>query len=362
MEVYTTDHSPDFLIRGDEGYDVLIEFYQWIRRLGIDSVRYDWRWKLFEPSPSEFNRWQLSDYLKPIEVAGSCGLGLPTIVLSSVPGWAEDLYRKEKDRERFFCRFERFITEVGLSLRSHKKVVRFQVLNELNTNAFHKMDMADIPRMCSYIRQILHPYNPEIKLMATIVAGDVISFLARPLVAKLAKPFIKTIGAIEFLDKYEKILRGSFDIIGVDYYPGMFHRPLSKKFDDLDLLKEVFEKLASWGIQYELAETGFPTARIWSSEEMQKLFYATFFKALKKLLIELRDKGVQLPSRIGIYQAQDEDPLNGATILGKIIRAIHFEHNMGWRKSDRALKLVARPDESGESTISRLIKELREIY
>jgi hypothetical protein len=67
-------------------------------------------------------------------------------------------------------------------------------------------------------------------------------------------------------------------------------------------------------------------------ERKQRYFYDVFFRALKHLLNNLREKGVALPSQAGFYEAVDEPP---DTITKKIVRKTtpFPEHDFGMRRT-----------------------------
>jgi len=349
MEVYTTDHGADLSL------DLRIPNLKWlyadIKELGFSSVRTDWRMDHIVPNEEDINYAQLERYIEAIKGMLAVGLKPPMIVISSIPGWVYQLYRL--DKKEFFKMFKRFV-EI---LRSHletipgERIPCFQVLNEINTRIYCKLDRAyDILELWSITRSVLKKYNPEAKFMATLFCGNLASLAGTDIV--------------KFLDLKKGILE-HFDIVGVDYYPGMLHLPtdesgFSRKrmFGNLNLLRQVFEMLSGWDIEYELGEVGACSDWPWGSERKQKQFYKIFFPALIEMLREFKAEGWRLPSRIGIYQAIDEEKKG---FLPGLRNRILWEHGMGLFKSDGRPKLVTKHDRSGESTISRIIKDLREI-
>jgi hypothetical protein len=132
------------------------------------------------------------------------------------------------------------------------------------------------------------------------------------------------------------------------------------------LLQESFERIASWGKDYELSEVGAPTNKPWGSEKSQRYFYDSFFRAYKHMMVDFRSRGLKLPSRVGFYEAVDELP---QTRLGKILRKVtpFPEHDMGIRKADGKQKLVLQgsphlPEEERaqrQSQLSKIIDYLR---
>jgi len=303
------------------------------------------------PNEKDIDHAQLEKYAEAVKKMLAVGLKPPTIVLSSIPGWAYQLYRSDKDK--FFDVFKRFLEIVKDYLEKipGEKIPRFQVLNEINTSIYCKLKGAhDVWMLWSMARLVLGKYNPEAKFMATLFCGNLASLAGT--------------GIVKFLDLKKGILE-HFDIIGVDYYPGLLHLPVwenfifrEKMFRNMNLLKQVFEILSDWGVEYELGEVGFCSDWPWGSEEKQKKFYETFFPALIEMLKVFKAEGWCLPSRIGIYQAIDE---RKRSLIGRIRNRALWEHGMGLFKSDGRPKLVAKYSHSGELTNSRIIKELRDV-
>ena len=80
------------------------------------------------------------------------------------------------------------------------------------------------------------------------------------------------------------------------------------------------------------------------------------------MLLDFQRKGVELPTRIGLYESIDEAPKN---IVGKILRKVtpFPEHDMGIRKSDMSGKEILQGnrhimdgEERGPSQLSNIIR------
>lgn len=131
-------------------------------------------------------------------------------------------------------------------------------------------------------------------------------------------------------------------------------------FSDMSLFKEVAEKVAGWGKDYELGETGFPVKEAyWGNEQRQRYFYDAFFRNFKHLMVDFKQRGINLPDRIGLYQAINEPPRN---LVGRIMRKTPYpEFNWGMRddKGERRAILRGSPHTeklyNGESRLSRII-------
>lgn len=351
MKFYVTDHSAD-----DElTFTNIKELYHWTRVEGISSIRYDFRWNRIEPEMNKLNEEQLRRYVRAAALMVQEGLEVPTIILSSIPGWALKMYKKD-NKEGFFNAFQSYVQKVRTALNELDcKITHVQVLNEWNNPIYTRIAMRDFPRLCEIVREVFNDYS-GIKIMGTIIASNINNFLAR---------FGFGINLFDYLRKLKEI-KGSFDVIAVDYYPGLWHFPLSQAgfnwrniFANLEMLKVVFEEIAGWGIEYELGETGLPTKWPWS-EERQLQFYQVFFESFQQLLKDFEKRGITSPSRIGLYEATDEAPKN---LLGKFLQvATPFpEHDLGMRKSDGSRKLILQGPGycNGEpSRLSEIIKSM----
>jgi len=360
LSFYVTDHSPDHPETGSP--EKLRALYEDIKRDGIQSVRYDWHWKKVEPKAGEYDEAQLDRYAQAKDIMHEVGLNAPTIILSNPPKWAVELYKK--DKEGFYRSFEAYVSQVRdeLAASAGEKVSTVQVLNELNVKMYTPVSTEDLPRMCEIVRRVFAEYNPDTKLLATTAASNLGRFAGTP---------IK-----KYLEEFEKI-RDSFDVIAVDCYPGLWHlnprgakslKPkeiFKRMVAQTDLLKEAFETIAAWDMEYELGETGISSHGPWGSEESQRYFYDAFFRAFKHMLVDFRARGLRLPARIGLYEAIDEPP---QTTTGKLLRKTPYpEHDLGMRKADGDRKLLLEgglyfPEEeraTRPSQLSKIIDYLR---
>lgn len=296
------------------------------------------------------------------------GLNEPTIILSNPPRWAVELYKT--DKEKFFGEWRDYVEKVRQRLESNpeKKVSTVQILNEFNVKGYTPVNTEDLPRMCEIARGILREYNPDIKLMGTVLASNTGKFVGTPIE--------------KYLPEFKKI-KDSFDVIGVDYYPGFWHHPteggetsinlpeaigklikegrgeyFKEAVKDVELLKAVFEEIATWGKEYELGETGMTSMkRVFGGEKSQRYFYDAFFRAFKQMELDFQKRGVKLPSRVGFYGATDET----WTLLGKAIK-------MGMRTDEGGRKMIlegsphASPEDEkaeGPSQLKKIISYLR---
>src|SRR6266481_3110000 len=208
-EFYITDHSSDYADTGNP--ETLRALYKDIKRDGIDSIRYDWHWKNVEPKAGEYSEEHLARYSRTKELMAEAGLKEPTIILSNPPAWAVELYKT--DKEKFYDEYKKYVGEVKKRLEETEgpKVSKVQILNELNTTLYTPVKDEDLPRLCEITREVFQDYNPDIKLMGTVIASNTVKFAGTPIE--------------EYLPKLKKI-KDSFDIIAVDYYPGLWHLPV----------------------------------------------------------------------------------------------------------------------------------------
>jgi hypothetical protein len=179
IRFYVTDHSPDFADTGSS--DQLRELYTDIKRDGIESVRYDWRWQRIEPNHGEYSDEQLGRDGQAEEIMDEVGLDSPTIVLSSPPKWATELY--QTDKEQFFEAYQGYAEQVKDTLvqAGGPPVERVQILNELNNRIYTPVKAEDLPRLCEIARGVFSGYNPDIKLMATLLASNTTKYVGTPI-------------------------------------------------------------------------------------------------------------------------------------------------------------------------------------
>lgn len=358
LEFYITDHSADNADTGSP--EKLRSLYEDIKKDGVTSVRYDWRWKNIESKPGRYDESHLERYKQAKDIMAEVGMSEPTIILSDIPDWAKELYKN--DKEKFFDAFKNYTGQVKERLASSegKKISRIQILNELNNKVFTPVAAEDLPRFCQITREVFQDYNPDIKLMGTLLASNLNAKLG--LGTEIGK----------YLEEFEKV-KDNFDVIAVDYYPGLWHLPINEAglmpkkewFRQMGPLKEVFERIANWDVKYELGEVGFPTNQTFGNEKKQRYFYDTFFRAFKHMLLDLRKKGVKLPSSVGLYEAVDEAPKNLSGKIGR--KTINPEHDFGMRTSEGERKMILQgsPHSSpenqptGKSQLKNIIRYLR---
>jgi hypothetical protein len=345
LDFYVTDHSADSEETGSP--EKLRELYADIKKDGIDSVRYDWRWTNIEAKPGEYSKEHLDRYSEAKKFMEEAGLDEPTIVLSSIPDWAKELYNSgtPEGREKFFEAFGNYVAQVKdvLQKSGGKRVSTVQVLNELNNPVFTPTKVEDLPRMCEMVRKTFHDYNPDIKLLGTLLASN-------------TTRGVRGTPIMNYLPKFEKA-KDSFDAFAVDYYPGSWHfapkvsnllrpknlaetltHPLSAMYKDAvkntELLEEALRTIAAWGKEYEIGEAGAMTKPLLGEDEKsQRYFYDAFSRAFKQILTKFRKEGVRLPSRVGFYEAMDE----GNDKAGIMAKA---EQDWGMRDSEGKRKMV----------------------
>ncbi len=327
IHVYITDHSAD--ARFNRSPQMIMDVYTTLKEAGVQSIRSDWRWNTLQPEQGRLDTDQLERYFRAKQISDQAGLDAPTVILSSPPKWASDLYKSGKKSE-FESSFRTYAQTVKAALdeAGGERVTKIQIMNEVNTNIFSPVATEDLPRLCEITRDV---FGQDAKLMATFIASNLTSLF------NAAKVFSGT-PIMEYLDKHEETLRNNFDIIAVDYYPGVWHWPIEdatgKKaykslpvlwreeerrtlfksvVKDMTLLSKVFEKLEGWeNTEYELGEVGMPTRKIFDRENpqrAQRYFFDTFFRSFKHLIVDFRSRNKRLPARMGLYAGTDEEAL-----------------------------------------------------
>ncbi len=311
--LFVTDH-PD---NPAESKDKLVELYSGLRDTRIKSVRYDWRWNKIQPGNVRWNEPQLKHYQTAREAMNEAGLDAPTIILSSPPEWAVEMY-KRGDKEGFNAAYRAYVTAVKdtLDKGGGKPIERVQVLNELNNKVYNPIATEDIPELCDITRDV---FGADVKLVATVLATNLHD-------NKAGRQIGQPIG--DYLDQHGEVLRNNFDVIGVDYYPATWHLPIGEavketwtrrreqmpetnKFfrsmaGNMTLLRSVYDKISEWGVDYELGEVGRPSKAILGGEKYQALFFEAFFDGYEEMHADMERNGKKLPSGVDLYMLRDE--------------------------------------------------------
>lgn len=362
LDFYVTDHGAD--LGRNISDERLRTLYADVAKDGVTSMRYDWHWREVEKENGTFDEAQIAKYSGARTMMKEAGLKEPTIILSNPPKWAVDLCKK--DKEAFFVAFRKYAERVRDALAADPSgtVERVQVLNELNMANYTPIATEDIPRVCAITREVFAAINPNVKLVASLHvhgAADLGGLVSKIPFAPRLKPMP------DYLKEFESI-KDSFDAIALDYYPGTWHLPRKaaggfnkKMFKQMDLLRETMQTVAGWDKEYEIGETGLPTRRPWGGERAQRYFFDTFFRAFGQTLEDFRARGLRLPSKVGFYQAIDEQPQNTA---GRIMRLLTPtpENDFGMRTSEGKRKLILEGNlhnETPRENISQLQKIIR---
>jgi glycosyl hydrolase family 53 len=387
IEFLVTDHS----VRYPEQFsqEELKELYGDMKRHGISSVRFDMDWDEIAKSAGERDKATLDHYVGVLQVMEEVGMKPPTLVLSSPPEWAQELYKK--DKEAYFRAYEEYISSVADVLsRSGVKVHSAQLFNEVNNSLLFKfVSVEDLPRCATIVREKIGREQPEMRLATSLIVGNVNENLGK---------VAKTEAIDKFLDNYGPMLKENFDVVSIDYYPGVWHFPAGEKrseisnplgepsletktarrlssvegaanpkhinamFKNLELLKNTFEHIAKLGIDYEIGETGFPTNIPYSTENRQRYFYDSFFRSFRQLLVDFKSRGIPLPKRVDLYETQDEENKGFGGIMDKVLKVPGVqkltrvtpnpEHNFGLRTKSGEPKSVLRGSRHGKKGIS----------
>jgi len=308
IEFFVTDHN----LRHPELIPIekQPQFYAEMKRQGIASVRFDWDWNEIVSAPGQNNRAIIDRYIQAMRMMQEAGLKPPTLVLSNPPEWAMALYKTD-DKDSFFRAYREYLSVVASALSEAKLDIHgVQLFNEINNAVVFKfVDTADLPKISDITKEAFGK-DRAVKRTASLIVSNTNTWAAK---LKDFKNFSKNHGALQFLKDNEELIRNNFESISLDYYPGIWHVPfktagysIKGMYKQLDELKAVCELLASWGIEYEIDEAGFPTNTPYSSEKRQRYFYDVFFREFRKMLVEFRSKGLNLPSRVGLYEMNDE--------------------------------------------------------
>ncbi len=325
--------------------------YQRVYRSGINSVRFDIPWEEVVRERGKVNQQRLGHYLQARHLMLEEGLSEPTIILGTgIPNWAQKLSQQRP--EEFLHSFAEYVYVVAEGFyKENGKIKQIQMGNELNTKQETKFDVKFVPDLCFFTRLAFDDHNPNIKLSTTIMAGNGVSF---------GRHFGYSIGIMQFLRAHREMLTENFDVIGIDYYPTLWHIPLrevgfnvfnfKKMARQVEPLKELIKEVAPWRnsfgkrIKYELSETGFPTHWPWGfgqkqQEEIQQDCYIDYMCALGQMFEDFQKCGIHLPSRIGIYSAVDA---SATKLWQRAARRFlpYPEHDFGLMRQNCQPKLV----------------------
>ena len=332
LEFFVTHHANDF---SEYNPERLKEVLHNLSGMGVNSQRFDIRWSKSRPNRGEVDHGYLAKSGEVAKTAQEAGLS-SIVVLSSPPKWAMELYKT--DKEAFFKEYRSYVSGVREALGAvGVEPLNVQIFNELNNTVYTPKEIVgDLPQFCAIAREV---FGDEVRLTETVLAGN--------LTDKLTATGLQT-GVMKFLSDYGEILKSSFDVISVDYYPGLYHLPIKeargigkKLFKQTGYLEKVLETISTWGKEIEVGEVGFPTlkgidrVRSIGNDRRQRYAFDVFAMSIKPLVEKFGIK------RIGFYQVFDETP----TELGVL--------NFGLWDKDGNPKSVVQDSRVGKDKIER---------
>jgi hypothetical protein len=400
IDFLVTDHSLRYPERFSR--EQVREAYSDMRRHGLSSIRFDFDWDRMAKNYDEYDKTTADRYTDALQDMKEMGMKPASLVLSSPPEWAQELYKN--DKEKYFQAYQGYLSAVAETIgRSGAKVNSVQLFNEINNSfIFQFIKIEDLPRCAEIARTTLQKVQPDIKLGTSLILGNFNEKIAE----------VKKVESIDtFIGEHGQMLKDNFDVLSVDYYPGMWHWPLGSEkskitnllgegsfmtkiknrtsdlehaatpkhlnatFKNLEMLEKAFEQIAALGIDYEIGETGFPTNVPYSTEDRQRYFYDSFFRSFRQMLVDFKKRGIPLPKRVDLYESQDEenkgfgglvDKLLKIPIIEKLSRATpNPEHNFGLKtKAGEPKSILKGPryradEELGSSELSQLQKIVR---
>lgn len=377
IEFLVTDHSTRYPERFSP--EELKELYSEMKHHGISSIRFDMDWNKMAKASGEWDRETIDRYVETLKIVEKVGMKPSTLVLSSPPEWAQQLYKK--DKESYFRNYEEYMRTVAEAVsQAGTKIHSVQLFNEINNSFLFKfVDVADLPRCAAIVRDTIGKTQPGLKLATSLIVGNINDNVGR---------FTGAEDIENFLEKHGQMLKENFDVISVDYYPGVWHLPLGEEkskissllgkgsaktrimqrvssvegaanpkhlnatFKNLEMLKKTFERIAKLGIDYEIGETGFPTNVPYSTEDRQRYFYDSFFRAFRQLLVDFASRDIPLPKRVDLYETQDEENTGFGGITDKLLKLPGVQkltrltpnpkHNFGLKKKSGEAKSILR--------------------
>jgi hypothetical protein len=329
---------------------------------GLSTVRFDIGWKEVLPLAGERDEKYFERYTDILKTIEAVGMKPPTLVISNPPDWAVKLY--ETDKEKYFEAYEEYLVSVAELIEgSGAKIYSAQLFNEINNATLYKfIDAVDLPRCAQIARRTLSAVQPDIKIATSLIAGNLSDNWPEkmPVIKrKEDRPPVE-----EYLDQYGPMLKENFDLVQIDYYPGVWHLPvgaeestagnllgrkeartnpsdsftprsLNATLNNFALFKRVAEKLSSLGIPYEIGESGFPTNAPYSTEDRQRFAYDTYFRALRQILVDFTSRGISLPERVGVFGMQDAENPGYGGVIDKILKIPGVQ---------RAARLIPNPE------------------
>jgi sugar phosphate isomerase/epimerase len=384
IDFFVTDHN--LLYEDRTNPDHQREVYAEMKKHGVDSIRFDLWWKELAPVQNEDHRDEIIDrYADAMKMMQEEGLKPPTLVVSNPPEWIQKLYNSGQ-KDEYFSEYVKYLDDIAKIIqRSGVKAENLQVFNEINHSVLFKyVETDDLPKIVEMIRDTIGEVQPDVKVSTSLIIANFNEKLA-----DIKDDTIDTSGSINgFLDQYGAMLKETFDVISLDYYPGVWHLPLaetldkgtlshSEMFKNVGALKEVCERMSKMGINYEIGEVGFPTNTPYNNERKQRYFYDSFFKAFREMIVDFKSRGVQLPKRVGLYETEDEANISFGGMMEKLLKiplisklsklTPNPEHDFGLRKADGEPKMIlkgnlhkdtedAEEAETEESQLSKIIR------
>jgi hypothetical protein len=334
LEFFITDHSlrhPDMVSN-----DQLRAIYREMKQQGISFIRFDWDWDESYPERGKLNQQVVDRYIAAMKMMREEGLKAPSLVLSTPPEWAVKLY--QKDKESYFAAYREYLQTIADAMAAAGLTANYaQLANEINNPLMYQFfEMKDFSRIVRTAKEVFFKSQPEMKFTVSVIVSNFIDQLAKI----TRKPT-----AMQFLDQYKQEL-SLVDFISLDYYPGMWHYPvrlekeksafpiprsvnpireagniINRTFKDISALQPVCEKIADWGMPYDLSESGFPTNYPYSQGRRQRMFYDMYLRSVRQMLEDFHRRGVALPQHVGFYETQDEPNRGFGIMLDKVLNA-----------------------------------------
>lgn len=356
IEIGTTQHFPDFKDADTAG---MADICKKAKETGADSLRWNFRWNRVIDENGQINTAGLKHYEDAIKTINGEGLS-STLVISDPPKFIKELARKGK-KDEFFKEFQRYMDFMHDSFKkSDTSPKTIQVENELNTGMYNdwirvgKMNQGsqfgldDLNRMLTVVRE----YFPHADRSINVQASNLISALEKkPQLGKI-HPVLSGVSAQSFVSELMQKCGNSFEVLGIDYYPGLYwvdkfgKNMFKDMWSNMEPIKWILDRAANktdaqWGNKkISLSEFGFPST---VSERMQRGFYVYFLRGLDQLVgdyekLEKDNPGKwrQPLSSIVTYQTMEENDKHTPSIVRPL--GVHALDGRAKGEDERKLK------------------------
>lgn len=316
MGMETVEKQPEMVVAfhthsSDVGYDLRRagQMFELIRNLGGNGMRIELSWFDVQPEKNVWDKGMLDWHKKFFQAAESSGI-TPIVNLAGAPSWATQMLRH--DRHTFIQSWRAYCERAIEMMDGHVRFI--QVWNEPNNP----------------ILQVVEPCHAHVGIFRHDFFHEMLN-----VTASLLRPAIRPLeilinvtadlpGWQLFVTECIRQARDSFDIIGMDAYPGTYLPTNWREFRDLSrLLERVNDPGDLWfSKQAALIEFGYSTFLPPLRSETKQLEWAdailTAVRRENQLWRERQAKSLRLVSWYELYDESSTLPLNFLAHFGLV--------------------------------------------